>query len=115
MTLTKLADDSKITFMSIDKEEQACLMNYFKTANVKMRTVDVETNIHQELGSDEEESAGEEANERSAGKRKIKKKKVEDEEMEDYDDEEDDEDFNEEGTPGSGSGSGSGEEEGEEE
>ena len=56
-------------------------MNYFKTANVKMRTVDVETNIHQELGSDEEESAGEEANERSAGKRKIKKKKVEDEEF----------------------------------
>lgn len=54
MTLTKLADDSKITFMSIDKEEQQVLMNYFKAANVKMRTVDLETNMHEELGSESE-------------------------------------------------------------
>jgi hypothetical protein len=44
VTLTKLADGSKVTFMSIDKEEQATLIAYFKAANVKMRTVDVETN-----------------------------------------------------------------------
>lgn len=55
MTLTKLADDSKVTFMSIDKEEQACLIAYFKAANVKMRTVDLETNIHEDLGSEDEE------------------------------------------------------------
>ena len=35
-----------------------------------MRTVDVETNQHQEIGSDVEDSEG---NDRSAGKRKIKK------------------------------------------
>jgi len=46
VTLTKLADGSKVTFMSIDKEEQATLIAYFKAANVKMRTVDVETNQH---------------------------------------------------------------------
>lgn len=109
VTLTKLADDSKHTFMSIDKEEQACLMNYFKAANVKMRTVDLETNLHEELGSEDEEPSQE--NERGAGKRKIKKKKVEDEEMEAYDDEEDDEDFNDEGDSGSGSDDEEGEEE----
>jgi structure-specific recognition protein 1 len=92
VTLTKLADDSKITFMSIDKEEQECLINYFKAANVKMRTVDLETNMHEELGSDSESQ-----NSRGAGKRKIKHKKVADEEMEDYDDEEDDEDFDDAG------------------
>jgi hypothetical protein len=97
--------------MSIDKEEQACLIAYFKAANVKMRTVDVETNYHQELGSDSGEGeADDNENSRGAGKRKIKHKKVEDEEMEDYD-EEDDEDFNE----GDGSGSGSDDEEGEDE
>jgi len=41
--------------MSIDKEEQACLIAYFKAANVKMRTVDLETNIHEDLGSEDEE------------------------------------------------------------
>lgn len=40
--------------MSIDKEEQQVLMNYFKAANVKMRTVDLETNMHEELGSESE-------------------------------------------------------------
>ncbi len=109
VTLTKLADDSKVTFMSIDKEEQACLMNYFKASNVKMRTVDLETNIHEDLGSEDEEPSQE--NDRGAGKRKIKKKKVEDEEMEDYDDEEDDEDFDDDGDSGSGSDEEQGEEE----
>jgi len=109
VTLTKLADDSKVTFMSIDKEEQACLMNYFKASNVKMRTVDLETNIHEDIGSEDEEPSQE--NDRGAGKRKIKKKKVEDEEMEDYDDEEDDEDFDDDGDSGSGSDEEQGEEE----
>jgi len=95
--------------MSIDKEEQACLMNYFKASNVKMRTVDLETNIHEDLGSEDEEPSQE--NDRGAGKRKIKKKKVEDEEMEDYDDEEDDEDFDDDGDSGSGSDEEQGEEE----
>jgi len=103
VTLTKLADDSKVTFMSIDKEEQQCLINYFKASNVKMRTVDLETNVHQELGSDSESQKSgqeEEENSRGAGKRKIKHKKVEDVDMEDYDEEED-EDFNDSGDSGS--------------
>ena len=72
--MTKLADDSKVTFVSIDKEEQQVLMNYFKAANVKMRTVDLETNMHEELGSESESQKDKDASEnsRGAGKRKIK-------------------------------------------
>ena len=44
MTVTKLKDDSNVTFAGIDKEEQKNLMNYLKSKNVKMRSVDVETN-----------------------------------------------------------------------
>ena len=44
MTVTKLKDDSQITFAGIDKAEQKNLMAYLKSRNVKMRSVDVETN-----------------------------------------------------------------------
>jgi hypothetical protein len=43
-----------VTFGGIDKEEQKNLINYFKSKNVKLRTLDVGTN---ELGvyTDEDE------------------------------------------------------------
>lgn len=42
MTITKMKDDSNVTFAGIDKEEQKNLMNYLKSKNVKMRTVDTD-------------------------------------------------------------------------
>lgn len=44
MTITKLADGSQYTFAGIDKEEYKSITNYFKSKNVKIRQVDVETN-----------------------------------------------------------------------
>jgi len=44
MTITKLKDDTSITFAGIDKAEHKNLMNYLKSKNLKMRTVDAETN-----------------------------------------------------------------------
>lgn len=111
--LTKLKDDTTIQFHSIDKEEQAVLMKYFKASNIKIRTVDVDTQREVEMDS---ESGDDEVNkpgkEREAGKRKIKTKEVD---MQDYDSESDDEDFKEEKS-GGGSGdddSGSDDESGE--
>jgi structure-specific recognition protein 1 len=43
MVIVKLKDEPNLTFAGIDKEEQKNLTNYFRTKNVKMRTVDVET------------------------------------------------------------------------
>ena len=43
ITLTKMRDDSQVTFLSIDKEEQKVLFDYFKNSQVKVRTVDVDT------------------------------------------------------------------------
>lgn len=43
MTITRLKDDTSITFAGIDKAEHKCLTNYLKSKNVKMRSVDVET------------------------------------------------------------------------
>src|SRR5688500_7874378 len=44
ISVTKMKDDTTVTFAGIDKEEHKNLMNYFKSKNVKVRTVDVETN-----------------------------------------------------------------------
>ena len=38
--LTKIRDDSQVTFLSIDKEEQRCLMQYFKQSGIKTRIMD---------------------------------------------------------------------------
>lgn len=113
ITLTKLKDDSTINFLSIDKEEQKVLVNYFKASNIKMKTIDVDTHAEMDMGdSSEEQVPGK--NERGEGKRKIKKQDVQ---MADYDSEEDDEDFKAEGSGSGGSGndeSGEDEESGEE-
>jgi len=42
--MTKLKDDGSVTFLSIDREEQAILIEYFKQSGVKMKTVDLEGN-----------------------------------------------------------------------
>ena len=42
ITLTKLRDDSQITFLSIDKSEQKVLMDYFKQCGIKSRIVDAD-------------------------------------------------------------------------
>ena len=42
--LFKLKDDQPVTFLSIDRDEHKILVEYFKTANVKMKTVDNEGN-----------------------------------------------------------------------
>ena len=75
VTLTKLRDESQITFQGIDKEEEECLKSYFKSSGIKTRTIDVET--HNEISS---ESDGGQVREqqRGPGKRKIKAKDVND-------------------------------------
>lgn len=60
ITVTKMSDDSQVTFSSIDKEEQKGLINYFKTRNVKMRLVDIETNEQHNLSEDEDDEDQEE-------------------------------------------------------
>lgn len=44
VTLTKIKDEPKITFQSIDKDEYQNLIAHFKSSGVRMRTVDLETN-----------------------------------------------------------------------
>lgn len=43
MTITRIKDDSAITFAGIDKDEHKGLINYLKSKNIKIRNVDVET------------------------------------------------------------------------
>jgi structure-specific recognition protein 1 len=42
LTLTKLKDEPSVTFLSIERDEHSILVQYFKTAGVKMKTVDTE-------------------------------------------------------------------------
>jgi structure-specific recognition protein 1 len=92
MTFTKLKDDGQFTFAGIDKEEQKNLTNYLKSKNVKMRTVDVETNQHIDLSDDEYDD------EESKDSRKLDRggKGGNNDE---YDSEEEDEDFVDEDSP----------------
>ena len=74
ITLTKLKDDSTVHFLSIDKEEQKVLMGYFKSSNIKVHTVDVDTHAVMESDSGDEEMK--DGPQRSKDKRQIKHKKV---------------------------------------
>ena len=49
LTVAKLTDNSTITFAGIDKDEYKNLSVYLKDKNIKMRSVDVETNQHIEM------------------------------------------------------------------
>jgi structure-specific recognition protein 1 len=93
LTITKLKDNTVISFASIESEEQRLLTDYFKAAGIKMRVIDAETRQVQQLeseGSDSDNSAA------ADGKRKRNKAGSKDVAMnDDYDSEEDDEDFNE--------------------
>lgn len=84
LTLITIKGDQNVTFLSIEKDEQKGLVEYFKAANIKMKIVDPEgqKSDMKDLPSENEEVA--DAN--MAGG--------------DYDDEEDSEDesFNENGS-----------------
>ncbi len=55
MTVTLLSGEPAVTFAGIDKQEHKNLFTYLKSKNVKMRSVDVETNREIDLSEDEEE------------------------------------------------------------
>jgi structure-specific recognition protein 1 len=55
LTVAKLTDNINITFAGIDKDEYKNLSAYLKDKNIKMRSVDVETNQHIEMSDGEEE------------------------------------------------------------
>lgn len=91
ITLTKLKDDSQVTFLSIDKEEQGVLQAYFKQSGVKVRTVDVDT--QQQVDSEDED-----APEEPESKRKRRGPgATQDIDADMDDDEEEDEDFVDDG------------------
>lgn len=96
VTVSKMKDDSDITFAGIDKEEHKNLMTYFKTKNIKVITVDVETNQQIDLSDEEEDMSEEESKgaKKRSGANGAKSASIDEE----YDSEED-EDFNEEGSP----------------
>ena len=58
ITLTKLRDDTQVTFLSIDKEEQKILMDYFKQSGIKTRILDAD-GAHREVNFDSDEPSAE--------------------------------------------------------
>jgi len=117
LTITKLKDNTTISFASIEKEEQRLLTEYFKSAGIKMRVVDPETLQRQVLSS---MSESEEEEKEVGGKRKAhekaKQRQGQDAEMAELDsDDEDDESFDENEVSGSDAGSDDDGESGEEE
>ena len=56
ITLTKLRDDTQVTFLSIDKEEQKVLMAYFKQSGIKTRILDAD-GAQREVNFDSDGSA----------------------------------------------------------
>lgn len=91
MTVTKIKEEPAITFAGIDKQEHKNLINYLKSKNIKMRSVDVETNREIDLSDGEEEEEDGSERPQKGGRRGAQ--------MDDYDDEdEDDESFKDEGS-----------------
>ena len=100
LTITKLKDDASVTFGGIEKEEQKNLISYFKSKNVKIRVVDVESNEHVVLEEDEDsEEEEKQGPTRGPTGRIIKPTGAADQLGDDYDSEEDDEDFEEDASP----------------
>ena len=52
VTLTKARDDTQVTFLSIDKEEQKVLMAYFKKSEIKTRITDPDGAQREAIASD---------------------------------------------------------------
>ena len=71
ITVTKLKDDSQVTFAGIDKEEQKNLINYFKSKNVKIRILDVETNQHANYNDEDEDDEEDEESKGGKARRKV--------------------------------------------
>lgn len=68
MTITTLkAGETPITFAGIDKSEHKNLMSYLKSKNIKMRSVDVETNQQIDFGDEDEEEPEEEEEKTTKG------------------------------------------------
>lgn len=101
MNVRKLKDDESFNFAGIDKEEQKNLTNYLKSKNVKMRTVDVETNQQIDLSDEDEVDVEEESKGAEKASKRSKRAAGGNTAMldDDYGSEEDDEDFNEEESP----------------
>lgn len=103
MTVASMkAGEGPFTFAGIDKAEHKNLLNYFKSKNVKMRNVDVETNQQIDFGDDEEEEASEEETKKTGDGGALAKrvrKPAKDVQMldDDYDSEED-ESFKDDGS-----------------
>eukprot|EP00347_Sterkiella_histriomuscorum_P022710 403337451 len=106
ITITRSRDDSQITFAGIDKTEQKKLSAYLKDKGIRVRSVDLETNM--QLGG-LSESEEEETPEKQGKVNKKPGNNEDDHEMRDDYDSEEDEDFNEEESPDN-SGSESGDE-----
>ena len=73
-----MRDDSQVTFVGIDKSEQKVLMSYLKSKNVRLRTVDIETNQHIDFsdeGEDQDEGTDEKKDKSKGDKQRSGKAK----------------------------------------
>jgi structure-specific recognition protein 1 len=68
MTVTKI-DGEAVTFAGIDKQEHKNLTAYLKNKNIKMRSVDTETNREIEMSEGEDEDEEEDSGARGGKKR----------------------------------------------
>ncbi len=61
VTVTRLKDDTSVTFAGIEKTEQRILTDYFKSKGIKLRTVDIETNQQIALSEEDDDEPEEES------------------------------------------------------
>ena len=100
MIVTSLKDNTSTTFAGIDKAEHKGLVKYLKSKNIKMRSVDVETNQQIDFDDESDDMMEVDEEEKGAGGKRVRKAAKNAQMMDDdYDDEEDDESFNDEGSP----------------
>ena len=114
ITLTKLRDDSQVTFLSIDKEEQKVLMNYFKQSGIKTRILDAD-GAQREVNFDSEDGSAAMADGRSGRQRRPGGESGQiDADMDDEEEEEDEDFTSNDGADDDSDDDEEGEEEGEE-
>ena len=96
-----MSDDTKVTFLSIDKEEMQVMMSYFKQCGIKTKFLDVDGAQRDAIdsGSDDEGAAGEGQDRptRRAARNVKQNAAAIDADMDD-DEESEDEDFVDEGS-----------------
>ena len=66
VTVTRIKDDTSVSFAGIEKTEQKKLTDYFKSKGIKLRTIDIETNQQIAISDeeDDEQSKGDESQEK---------------------------------------------------